>query len=136
MILAALRTYFLANVTVTGLIGQRLFPHLLPQGETTPAADMRIVTADATNYIGGWTKMTQSRVVIDCYSDTSPDDAFAVAKAMRDSGIIGYRGTQSGVFIHGAELDDDITLDTEGVAPGSEVFRYVATFALRVDHSG
>ena len=138
MILATLRDYFLSHSAVSNLIGDRLFPHVIEQGVTMPAADMRTVGATPSNFISGWTKHTKGRVVIDCYSDTSPDAAFAVAKAMRDCGILGFRGatgtSPNRYFIHGVDLDDDITYDTEGVEPGSANYRHVMTFALSIDY--
>lgn len=135
MILTALRDYLLTKTAVTNLVGQRVFPCVLPQGETIPAVDMRIVTADPTNTISTWTRHTQSRIVIDCYSDIEPDQAAAVAEAVRDCGIVGYRGSVGNTFIHGVQLDDNITIDTEGVSPGSDAYRWVATIALLVDYS-
>lgn len=139
MILTALRTYLLTKTAVTNLIGDRIFPHVIRQGETIPAADMRLVTADPTNHITGWSGHTQARVVIDCYSDIEPDEAVAVAKAIRDCGLVGYRGLMgtgaTRVFCSGCQLADNITLDTEGVDPASETYRWVATIALLIDYS-
>lgn len=136
MILTALRTYFLSRSAITDLLDNRLFIHQIQPGVAMPCADMRLVSSVAQNYIGGWTKMSQGRVVVDCYSEGTPDGAIALATAIRDSGIIGYRGSSSGTFIHGVELEDDVSLDTEGVAPGSVNYRYVATVAFGVDYSG
>lgn len=140
MILTALRTYLLGKTAVTALIGERLFPVILPQGETLPAADMRQVGGTVTNTITGWTGHTQKQVVIDCYSDTEPDQAVAVAQAIRDCGLTGYRGLMGSgatrVFVHSVQLDDDIDLDTEGVEPASDNYRWVATVSFQIHYSG
>jgi hypothetical protein len=139
MILTALRQYLLSQSSVTDLVDQRIFPVLLPQGEPTPAVDIRQVGGTTTSDIEGWIGHTQTQVVIDCYSDDDPDQAAAVAAAIRDCGILRYRGLAgvgaTRVFIHGALLDNNVTIDTEGVEPGSDRYRWVATLALRIDYS-
>lgn len=139
MILTALRKYLLTKTAVTNLISERLFPHLLPQGTATPAADMRIVTNTPEGDITGWIGHSQARIVIDCYSDTEPDQAVAVAKAVRDCGLVTYRGFMgtgaNRCFVKDCQLADDITLDTEGTDPASDAYRWVATIAVVVDYS-
>lgn len=140
MILTALRAYLLGKTSVTDLIAERLFPVILPQGETLPAADLRQVGGGVTNTITGWTGHTQTQVVIDCYSDIEPDQAVAVAQAIRDCGLVGYRGLMGSgatrVFVHSVQLDDNITLDTEGVDPASDNYRWVATISVQIHYSG
>lgn len=135
MILTALRNYLLSQASVSALVGDRIFPHIIDQGVVMPAADLRLLSPEPTNHMGGWSKHSQGQIVIDCYSDVEPDQAYAVAKAIRDCGMIDYRGTMGDFFVAGIDLDNDITLDTENVEPGSANWRWVATLAVRIDYS-
>ena len=134
MLLEALRDYLLAQTGVTNLVSSRIVPGVLPQNSPVPAIDMRTVSGDHDHDLAGLTGIVKAGVTFDCYAD-DPEVADQVAEAAMYSGLIGYRGTQGGIFINAVRLDDGPTQSLEGVDPGSDQYRYVTSFTVLVTFS-
>lgn len=131
MLLKTLRDYFLSRPEITAVVQSRIYPVTLPQSEKVPAVDMRIVKGSRDQFLDGISKSGDSVVTIDCYADNDPDEADALAELLIDSGIINFQGT-SNFFISGMQIAAGPTHDTEAVEPGSDKWRYVTSFSLRV----
>lgn len=134
MLLGALVEYFLDQSAITDLLGDRIYTTILPQGATTPAADLRVVTTRHEHHLGGLAGIATALVTVDCYSDTCTADGDELASAMMYSGIVGYRGLIAGVNIRGIRLDDGPRNGEESVDPGSDQRRFVTSFSLSVDY--
>jgi hypothetical protein len=132
MILGALRTRLLTSSTLT-TITNRIHPGHLPQKETLPAADMRIVTTSGNHYLGGSLGVYESIVAIDCYHDTDIEVADQLAMEVIKPGLlVGYKGTLSGVNFREILLQSGISQFEEGVDPGSDLRRFVSSVSLSV----
>lgn len=92
---SALRAQLLADATVSGLIGTRLYPVVLPEGVQLPAVTYQRVSRTPARDLGG-VAYTQSRIQVDCWG-RSYGDAKAVAHAVRAAA--GRPGAQGDVRI-------------------------------------
>lgn len=132
MILGAIRELLIATPRVFNLVGRRIYPHNLPQGATLPAVDMRIVSTQPHEHLGGLSKLYSSVVAIDCYTDDDVSLADQVALAIQESEFVGLRGVYYTVDFRGVETLSGITHAVEGVDPGSDRYRHVSSLAFRV----
>lgn len=80
--LAELRAYILADSTVAGLIGTRLYPITMPQKPTLPAVTYQVVSATRQPTMDHNDNLPMTRVQIDCWA-LSFFDAMAVDDAIR-----------------------------------------------------
>lgn len=130
MLLAAVRSLVLANTNVTD-ITSKCYPVSLPQGETIPAIDMRVVTTTNKHYLGGTLKLYSSNVTLDCYAyevKTADDIAMAILEPV----VVDFRGTQDSVHIRGIHVTSGISHSIEEADPGSDRIRYVSSVTLEV----
>lgn len=91
MIEQDMRTYLLAQPSVTALIATRLYPIRLPQGVTLPAVTYQRITRTATVTHDGAADLGRAGIQIDCWADTYAG-MVALAKAIR-AALSGYRGS-------------------------------------------
>lgn len=105
----ALNALLLATAGVTALTGSgtsaRIYPLRVPQDVTRPAIAYQKISSPKTLSHGGTSHLARSRFQFTCQAETYTS-AKALAAAVRD-GLIGYRGTVSGVRIDGILIDDD-----------------------------
>lgn len=94
MIESALRTLALADSTVSGLVGTRMYPLKLPQDPTYPAVTYTRISGPRLYDHGGETGMAEGRFQIDSWG-ASYSSAKSAAAAVREA-IEGYRGTTGG----------------------------------------
>lgn len=124
----AIRTYLLANATdVTTLVGTRIVPDVLAQGETIPAIVYRRITAEHYRTITGSTAgMANATIEYACFNTTriGADD---LAEKLRLSGILDLRGTYSGIFIADVELSEGFNNQFEQNTEGSHELRYITS---------
>lgn len=130
-IVAAVRNIILADSDVSALIGDRLQPQMIRQGTVLPAADIRLAAAKHHSHLWGRVGAVQGELIIDCYAYT-PDAAHDLAQKMIDSGILTFKGSQSGVPIMGVEMGIGPNDFNDGPDPGTEKIRYGATISFRV----
>lgn len=93
MIEQDLRTYLLAQPSVTALIATRLYPIRLPQGVTLPAVTYQRITGSSEQAYDGPVNLGQGTIQFDCWADTYAS-ALAVAEQVRQKlAAIGHRIT-------------------------------------------
>jgi hypothetical protein len=110
------RDYVLADGTVAGLIGTRLYPDMLPQKCTYPAGVIQAIDIVRPNTLRGVASLARARIQIDVYaqptsgsSSRSAADAAGTAIRQRLDGFAGLLDTvQAWVMFD---------LETEGAEP-------------------
>jgi hypothetical protein len=115
---SAIRGKLVAASGVTNVVGQRIYPHFVPQGRAYPAITyFRVDTArvDSHDQAGG---LFNSRFQIDLWG-ADPDVLFTLAEAVR-AVLNGFRGTTGGVAFGAILLADERDGPYE---PGAELFR-------------
>lgn len=110
--IADLRSFILAGPGVADLIGDRIYPNVLPQGATYPAASMRMVSPGIDYLLTGESGWHQARVQLNVVA-TSSTQALQVASEIR-ARVSGHRGATGatafdGIFVEGMSH----TFDTE-----------------------
>ena len=93
----ALRTYTLAGVGVSALVGTRMYPRKLPQGPTFPAIVYQRIDTRRGHDLAGPDGLPRPRIQITCWA-TSPAGASELAAAVRLR-LDGYRGAWGDVAI-------------------------------------
>lgn len=124
----AIQDYLAADATVSGLVGTRIRPDVLKQGETMPAVTYRVIsTRHEHNINGAKTGIARSRIQIDCYAETRLG-ANALAEAIRKSGILdrGHKTTH-GVYIYSVQIDAGQSHGIEQPDDGSDEFRRITS---------
>jgi len=132
MILQPIRDYFLTKTAITDIVSDRIVAGALPQGSLIPAVDMRITNGKHDHHLIGLSGACESNVTVDCYDDGDPEAADTLADTLMYCGIIGHRWAAGNIFISTIQLIDGPTQSEESVAPGSESWRYVTSFSLKV----
>lgn len=92
--LADIRTFILADATVTSLIGTRMYPLTVPQNGTMPAVTYQVISGSRGYVFRAPAGMARHRIQFDCYA-TTYTSAESVAAAIRNrlSGYMGNAGT-------------------------------------------
>jgi hypothetical protein len=98
----ALRTLLLADPTVSSIVGTRVFPLRVPQGEKGDSIVYNRVSEDTEYNLVGPSHLSVTRVQVDAWS-TRVDGARLLANAVQDI-LSGYRGTVASVPVQGAFL--------------------------------
>lgn len=130
---SALRKKLLEASELTTLIGQRMYPDVLPQRAVLPAIVFRKISTRTNHDILDLKHLYKSRIEMTCYG-ASREIADTVARAIRRSGIFTYRGIIDGVTFCGAQLDSGDECDDEPPTDGNQVHRYLTRFDLMVDY--
>lgn len=91
MIVEALAELLMADPAVSALVGDRIFPRLLPDGATFPAIVITKVSGGGTYTNGGDTGLETARVQIDCYSADGASAVIELKTAVRRK-LSGFRG--------------------------------------------
>jgi hypothetical protein len=129
----SLRSKLLEASQLTALIGQRMYPNVMPQKATMPAIVYRKIATRRVHDNTDVTRLAASLIEFTCYA-SSQSVADDVAKAVRQSGIFGYRGTIDGVVFCGARIVGGDECDDEPPTDGSQVHRYLTRFDIEVDY--
>lgn len=101
-----MRDLFLANGTVTSLIGTKFYPSKAPQTATTPYVVYRLVSERDEVHLRGYSGLTKAQYQIDAVS-TTYNSARAVGDALHD--VItrnGVSGTWDGLTVVWARWDN------------------------------
>ncbi len=88
-----IRALLIADPTVTGLVGTRIYPEVLPQNPTYPAITYDTITEDEDSH----DIVRLDRIQYSCFATTS-DGAKALRRAVKDC-LKGYTGVYLGFEI-------------------------------------
>lgn len=102
----ALRARLIADATMTGLVGNRIYPGRAPQKPTMPyIVYHRISTVRAATLDTGNAKVPEVRIQCDVIA-SSQSEVETVLSRMRIV-MDNFRGTSSGVTVLGVSVDDE-----------------------------
>lgn len=129
MIKAALYQYLIADAGLAALIGDRVYPQLIPQrawngAHVQPCAVYQRVGITRDVRYCGTSGLARSAFQIDAYA-TEYENADAVARAIK-SALIDFRGAMTDVHVHAVMLE--VEFDQLDPEPG--LFRVSMTFSL------
>lgn len=88
---AALRHYLLADGGIAGIVGTRVFPIKLPQGEIRPSIVYTRISDAGDHHMGGASGLGRPRIQVDSWAQTY-DVAAALADSVKER-IDGFRGS-------------------------------------------
>jgi len=126
---AAFRTYAIAQTSVSTICGTRIYPDVLPQGCTMPAAVYYAVGGDteqqlaATNSAVG---LEHTRLQVDCYSETRTQ-ANSLSNAIKGVVLAAPKGTWGTVSVAGATVSGGERYDTQTRETGSDDVYYICS---------
>lgn len=106
--------YLLSNdVTVSGLVADRIYPRQLPENPDLPAIVYTRVSGPLVQSLQGSSHLAHPRIQVDVFTDQY-DEAKALAMAVKNA-LIGQRGTFAGVVTKGILFygDQDMNDDLE-----------------------
>jgi len=103
---------------VAALVGDRVYPLVLPQPPTLPAIRYQRISTPRAQYrtLDGLANYASPRIQIDCW-DTTPDGVLAVARAVYEL-LDGFHGTVDGLRIDAISTEDEATDLEPDVGPG------------------
>lgn len=112
-----LRTFLLADATLSGLIGTRLYPLKMPQKPTYPAITYQWVTGQRVHSTDGASGLAGPRVQFDCWAETylAMESVFEALRLRLD----GYQGAAGTTKVQGAFFDNERDLYEDKV----EIYR-------------
>ena len=123
----SIRALLLDDATVVGLVGARIIPDALEQGETIPAITYRVLTTRHEHEItGAKAGMAIARITVDCYAATRRA-ANQLSEAVRLSGILDWYGDAYGVDVRNVNIDSGAQYQFEQNSEGSHELRYITT---------
>jgi len=126
----AVRGYLAANLGVSALVANRIFPDVLPQGytiKTGGALTYTIIDTVHDHLINGLAGIARSRIEFAAYASTRAG-ANLIAEAVRTSSLQGYTGAMGGVFIESVMLTGGVQTLDERPTDGSQEHRYITIF--------
>lgn len=129
----ALRTKLLSYSAISTLISTRMYPSALLQGCTLPAVVYTKLSTQREHSMSDVTKLAHTTYQFDCYS-LDKDEADSVSKAIQDSGIVAFRGTESGIVFCGVEIPSGEYDGDESPTDGNQAHRYITSFDLQVHY--
>jgi hypothetical protein len=120
-LLQELRTYVLADATVSGLIGTRMYPIRLPQNVTLPAITYQRISHEHMHHLKSGTGTARARMQLDCWS-YSLTECKQMSEALR--GLLhGFTGTMQSVKVFSSLCENEIHLH-EPPQDGSDNYLY------------
>jgi len=112
-----LRGYLLDDAAIAAIVGSRLHPLVLPQGDTGPSIVYRRISPIGDHHMQGASGLVSTRTQIDCWALTA-DAAAALADLVKER-LDGFAGTMlwgedspaeaivvQGIFFRGGLGDD------------------------------
>ena|SRR4026207_1493356 len=104
----ALRSFLLADVNISAVVADRVFPLVLPQGQTQPSIVYSRISGIGDHTTSGPSGLARPRFQIDAYAQ-SADDADALALMIK-SALDGFAGLMGTITVQGVfyetERDD------------------------------
>jgi hypothetical protein len=101
-----LNTHLLADGTVTGLVGTRIYPLQAPQDADLPALVYQRISGPRDQTQSGPSGLVEARMQL-TYLGATYSEAKSVAEAVRGS-IDGFSGTMGGIAVNACQLDNEI----------------------------
>lgn len=91
-----LYSYLKAQSTINSIVGDRIYPSILPQDPVLPAITFHVVSSEPVSRQDGKPVLEKARIQIDAYA-SQVRNAKLLAKAIRDSleAYVGLMGTIS-----------------------------------------
>lgn len=131
---SAIRSFLLSRTMLTALIGQRMYPDVMPQDATMPSVCYYRFSTERTHDISSCTRSASTRVRFDCFASTraTADD---IATAIRLSGITEFTGNIGNINVQGVRIDGGEIYSQQPPTDGNQVHRYVTSFDLMVNYS-
>jgi hypothetical protein len=121
-----------ADSDITDLVGARIVPDQLAQGDTLPAIAYRVISSEHAHNINGAKAGARfARVTIESYA-TTRIGANALAELVRLSGILDWSGSAHGVDVLSTEIDSGAFSFTEQNTEGSHELRYVTSYDFKI----
>jgi len=130
---SALRTKLLTYSSISTVVGQRIYPDVLPKNATMPAVILWRISTNRDHTVSDVTRSAHSRVQVDCYATTRAS-VDSLALAIQQSGICSYQGTTDGVKFNGVEIDSGDQHEHEPPTDGNQVHRYKTSFDFMVHY--
>lgn len=110
----ALFAYLQTKPDVTSIVGNRVYPMLLPQGSEYPAIVYQRISGMRVRSHSGPSSLAYPRIQFSCWAQTY-SDAKRLAERLRVS-LDGYRGTVGDMNIQAIFVENDIDLYDAGVS--------------------
>ena len=130
-----LRQYLIADATVLGLVSTRIYPDLLPIGQTSDSIVLETISSNTEPAISGTIISVNTRISVRCYSETKKQ-ASVIAKSVRiDSGLEQVKNeTMNGRWINHVDCEDAHTGQEELPVDGGSYSRYVVVQDYLISH--
>lgn len=111
----------LNDVSVSGLVSNRVFPGIRPQGSKLPAVVLNVIDGAPLYVYEGEVGLSEARLQVDCWGKTYTS-AKNTARAVKDSlsAFVGTVGSQTFHFIY---IDDERDLTESGSGQEEYPFR-------------
>ena len=120
---ASLNDYLFSVTAITDIVGDRIYPHHLPQGQTTfPVLTFQRISTVHDHTLTEAAGMCQARIQFDCWSKGSVETAFQLAEAVRQA-LHGYRGNMEGTSVAFVQLAMEKDMH-EAPSDGSDTWKY------------
>lgn len=131
MIEQGLRALLTSDVAVSPLVGNRVYPVILPQAVTYPAITYQTITAASTYSMDGSSELANPRMQLDLYASSFDGVTVLKAAVMKClSGFVGTVGTPpveiQGVF----RVSETDAFEQEIDGPGPRVWRKTLDFII------
>lgn len=127
----AIYEYLIADAGVSALVGTRVRPDALDDGEAMPAVLFyRTTGVHELKITGSLSGIAETRVSIHCFANTRKQ-ANEVAEAVRLA-MVDFAGTRSGVKIRTSVVDTGQMHSIDNPVGGTEVYRYVTSQDFRI----
>ena len=133
----ALLAYLLGQSAVASLVGSRVYPEALDQDwktEDGTAVVYSQVSTDEEHTISNRSGLCMTRFTFTAYAATRKA-ANAAARAIKNSGVVAFKGTTGGVDIRGVQVESGLITDRlEKPNDGKASYIYLAEFDLKVSY--
>lgn len=116
----ALRTRLLADSTVSGLVGTRIFPLVIPQGQALPAIAYQRISGVREHTHAGASGLAHPRIQYACVAETFTQ-ARAVADAVRQR-LDGFAGVIGSVTVESIMIQNQ--MDNYNLSADNEASSY------------
>ena len=134
----AMQVYLLTIDGITDLVGDRIGPDALPQGETLPAITLTKISGGSQQHLSGPSGWAEPRIQSECYATTSTEAEALdtqVRLAMQNGGWnTGAQTEMGGIVVGGVVWEEQFTRYDEATDGGEEA-RYVAISDVFISHA-
>jgi|GEM_PF-1860067 len=131
---SSLNDYLFSVTAITDLVGDRIYPHHLPQGQNTfPVLTFQRISTSHDHTLTEAAGMCYARVQIDCWSKGSLNTALELAEAVRQA-LHGFRGDMEGTSVAFITLLNDGDMH-EAPTDASDTWLYRRTQDWRIKYA-